>query len=367
MAYFIGLMSGTSMDGVDAVLCDITDNQIQSLACTSLPYPDSLLTVLQTLCHPGNDELNCMAMADREVAHVFATAVNQLLEQQNLRPDDILAIGSHGQTVRHQPATKTKPGYSLQIGDPNTIAALTNIDVIADFRRRDIAEGGQGAPLAPAFHQQVFSSDSTTRAIINIGGIANITYLPKDKSNNVIGFDTGPGNRLMDYWCQLHTGNAFDRGGEWAASGQVNEYILDAMLEDKYFKQVPPKSTGREYFNEHWLTKFVTVKNASAADIQATLLELTAYTIADSIKQLGDVKEIFVCGGGAYNQQLLQSLSLLSGLDILSTDMLGLHPQWVEGAAFAWLAWAFKQRVAGNLPAVTGANKACVLGAFFPA
>ncbi len=367
MAYYIGLMSGTSMDGVDAVLCDITDNQIQSLACTSLAYPDSLLTVLQTLCHPSKNELNSMALADREVAQVFANAVNQLLEQQSLRPNDILAIGSHGQTVRHQPATNTTPGYSLQIGDPNTIAALTNIDVIADFRRRDIAEGGQGAPLVPAFHQQVFSSDNINRAIINIGGIANITYLPKDKTNHVIGFDTGPGNRLMDYWCQLHTGKAFDKGGEWAASGQVNEYMLDAMLEDNYFKQTPPKSTGREYFNEHWLKQFLAMDKVPAVDIQATLSALTAYSISNSLKQVGDVEEIFVCGGGAFNQQLLDSLSLLCGRNILSTDMLGLHPQWVEGAAFAWLAWAFKQKIAGNLPAVTGATKSCVLGAYFPA
>ncbi|MCW8107501.1 anhydro-N-acetylmuramic acid kinase [Alteromonas ponticola] len=367
MAYYIGLMSGTSMDGIDAVLCDISHQRISSKHCLSLPYPAELLDQLTNLCTPSTDELCRMAMVDREVAQVFAEAVNQLLAETNLKPADIVAIGSHGQTIRHQPKTETQSGYSVQIGDPHTIATLTGIDVVADFRRRDIAEGGHGAPLVPAFHHQVFSSASVSRVIVNIGGIANITYLPANCSSMVTGFDTGPGNRLLDYWCQRHTGRHFDQNGQWAASGSIIPDLLTSMLEDPYFHRKPPKSTGREYFNDSWLTQFDRLNEFPAHDVQATLLSLTAQSIADAIRNLKQVDEVYICGGGAFNLNLLKVLSLHTALDVQTTQSLGVNPQWVEGAAFAWLAWAFNHRVPGNLPAVTGARKSCVLGALYPA
>nr|WP_269468626.1 anhydro-N-acetylmuramic acid kinase [Alteromonas sp. ASW11-130] len=367
MAYYIGLMSGTSMDGVDAVLCDITHNNISTKHCLSLPFSDALLNQLVALCSPGVNELERMAEADRNVAHTFAEAVNQLLCATNLKPSDIVAIGSHGQTIRHQPTSGSLFGYSIQIGDANRIAALTDIDVVADFRRRDIAEGGQGAPLVPAFHHQVFGSPSATRAIVNIGGIANVTYLPADDSKPVVGFDTGPGNRLMDIWCQRHTGKRYDNNGQWAASGEADISLLKEMLDDPYFKKDTPKSTGREYFNEQWLTQFDALCQIRANDIQATLLCLTAQSIADAIHRLKQVDEIYVCGGGAFNVHLLQTLAVKTGIDVLSTEQLGINPQWVEGAAFAWLAWAYTNRITGNLPDVTGARRACVLGALYSA
>ncbi|NMH59756.1 anhydro-N-acetylmuramic acid kinase [Alteromonas ponticola] len=367
MAYYIGLMSGTSMDGVDAVLCDLSHDHVYTRHCSSLHYPDDLLSQLTALCSPAEDEVDRMARADRKVAHVFADAVNQLLAATNLKPVDIVAIGSHGQTVRHQPTSSSQSGYSVQIGDPNTIATLTGIDVIADFRRRDIAEGGQGAPLVPAFHHKVFGSSATSRVIVNVGGIANVTYLPANETAAVTGFDTGPGNRLMDYWCQQHQGKRFDEDGRWAASGESNVDLLNTMLKDPYFHRSAPKSTGREYFNEHWLAQFESLNTLPAKDVQATLLSLTAQSIANAIATFKPVSELYVCGGGAFNQHLLAKLSQQTGIQVQSTQQLGVNPQWVEGAAFAWLAWAFNHRIAGNLPDVTGARKSCVLGALYPA
>ncbi len=382
MAKYIGLMSGTSMDGVDAVLCEITSDHCATLAAHSIPYPQELLTALNTLCSEGPDELNTLAIADRLVAETFASAALGLLEKTNLVASDITAIGSHGQTVRHHPSGEIESaqfsneslrGFTCQIGDPNTIAVLTDIDVIADFRRKDIALGGQGAPLVPAYHNAVYAHETKYRALMNIGGIANISLLPpKKQSEPVRGFDTGPGNTLMDKWILRHLNQSFDENGQWAASGVVNKILLDKLLCDPYFSLPAPKSTGREYFNMDWLRSALD-ENLTPADVQATLLALTAKTISSDIsKHLptinsdGEKSEVIVCGGGAFNAELMQMLQQqLSDYQVSDCFVLDVHPQHVEGAAFAWLAFAYLNNIPGNVPEVTGASKATVLGALF--
>ncbi len=362
------------MDGVDAVLVDITADHIRPVAAYQQPYPDALLQQLHELCQTGNNELNICGSVDRAGARVFAQTVNGLLAEQNLMSSDILAIGSHGQTVRHYPdqvpdLADDAPGFTLQIGDPNTLAVLTGIDVVSDFRRKDIALGGQGAPLVPAYHHAQFSKPESTRVVVNIGGFANITVLPGGNSGGIRGFDTGPGNVLMDAWCLQHRGKAYDENGNWAASGTVHQPLLNSMLADPYFAVTGPKSTGREYFNLPWLTQqLVNYPDVPPEDVQATLLALTAQTIANALLDVTDTTACYVCGGGAFNQVLMNTLqSLLPGISVDSTQALGIHPQWVEGVAFAWLAWAHLNNVPGNVPAVTGASREAVLGTFTPA
>lgn len=374
MAYVIGAMSGTSMDGVDAVLVDITTDHIRPVAAFQLPYPDSLLKQLHELCQTGNNELNLCGSVDRAVATVFANTVNELLAAQKLSSSDILAIGSHGQTIRHYPnevpgLADSALGFTLQIGDSNTLAVLTGIDVVSDFRRKDIALGGQGAPLVPAYHHAQFSKSVNTRVVVNIGGFANITVLPGNNPGGIRGFDTGPGNVLMDAWCLQHCGKAYDENGDWAASGTVHQPLLNSMLADPYFAVTGPKSTGREYFNRPWLAQQLTrFPDVPPEDVQATLLGLTAHTIANAINDVTDTAECYVCGGGAFNQVLMNKLqTLLPDVTVSSTHALGIHPQWVEGVAFAWLAWAHINCIPGNVPAVTGASREAVLGTFTPA
>lgn len=361
------------MDGVDAILTDISENAIAAVAATHIPYPPSLLAQLHQLCEVGPNELNRMGQVDRAVGEVFANAVNKLLAEQRLQPADILAVGSHGQTIRHYPdgppAQAGGPGFTLQIGDPYTIAALTGIDVIADFRRKDIAFGGQGAPLVPAFHAARFAKQNKNRVIVNIGGFANITVLHGTDYEKINGFDTGPGNALLDTWCQKHHHKAFDDQGKWAAEGNVNEALLASMLSDPYFAISGPKSTGREHFNLTWLNRHLhSLPEIAPVDVQATLLALTAQSIADAVLSLEDIQQCYVCGGGAFNTTLMQSIdSRLANVDIASTESLGLHPQWVEGVAFAWLAWAHLHRIPGNVPSVTGAERSVILGSFIPA
>ena len=386
MAKYIGLMSGTSMDGVDAVLCEITSVHCATLAAHSVTYPQELLTALNALCSEGPDELNTLAIADRLVAETFANAALGLLEKANLVASDITAIGSHGQTVRHYPAGEARGelksayfskewlrGFTCQIGDPNTIAVLTDIDVIADFRRKDIALGGQGAPLVPAYHNAVFAHESKYRALVNIGGIANVSLLPpKRQAEPIRGFDTGPGNTLMDKWISQHLGQSFDENGQWAASGIADIALLNTLLCDEYFSQPAPKSTGREYFNMTWL-KNALDRPLNPVDVQATLLALTAKTIANDIsKHLptynnhGEKSEVIVCGGGAFNTELMQMLQQqLSEYHVSDCFILDVHPQHIEGAAFAWLAYAYLHNIPGNVPEVTGASRAVVLGALF--
>jgi anhydro-N-acetylmuramic acid kinase len=291
-------------------------------------------------------------------------ATQGLLAEAGCQPAEIIAIGSHGQTIRHIPEGEYRT--SFQIGDPNLIAELTGITTVADFRRRDMAAGGQGAPLVPAFHNQVFRASGINRVILNIGGIANITILPGDEEDPVSGFDTGPGNGLMDAWIFKHQGKQFDLNGEWAASGRVRPDLMDQMLADPYFSQAAPKSTGKEYFHLDWLKKHLP-KKAKAEDIQASLCELTAMTISQAIQQTAPATdEIYVCGGGAHNPHLIQRLNELhKPVNVTSTSELGLSPDWVEATCFAWLAKQTLHQQAANLPSVTGARHNVVLGGIY--
>lgn len=365
---YIGLMSGTSMDAVDAVLLEIDNDKVQLLAHLATPMPTNLRANLHKLSHPGEDSVDLLGQVDGEVAALFANAALSLLAQENLTSERITAIGSHGQTIRHRP-NGTSP-FSIQIGDPNRIAALTGITTVADFRRKDMALGGEGAPLVPAFHHQVFGHSEHHRAVINIGGIANITWLPAGNSvESVTGFDTGPGNGLMDAWIQRHLGKLFDDGGLWAASGTVQPEFLDILLVEPYFQRPAPKSTGKELFNLPWLDAQLARHNThlAAEDVQATLCEFTARTIAAGLNLINArPSEIYLCGGGAFNCQLHTRLEqLLPGSAIATTAAMGIDPQHVEAAAFAWLAHRTLNRLPGNLPAVTGASRGAILGGIY--
>lgn len=367
---YVGLMSGTSLDGIDAVLIDLAQGQQpRLLAAQTFPLPPSLHEQLQALCQTGDAEIERMGQADRLLGLSFGNAVNTLLDIAGVARSAVRAIGSHGQTIRHRPPGPHQPyPFTLQIGDPSSIAQLTGITTVADFRRRDIAAGGQGAPLVPPFHRALFKG-ARTRAIVNIGGIANVTLLPVDGS--VTGFDTGPGNTLLDNWISRHRGDAYDRDGAWAASGNIAPELLRRMLEDPYFSAAAPKSTGREHFNLAWLERHIAATGMAIepADVQATLVELTARTIALEIDALIPAPhEIFICGGGAYNTHLMLRLeALLYPRQLGSTELLGIAPEWVEAAAFAWLAQQTLAGKPGNEPAVTGASAYSVLGAIYPA
>ncbi|MDO2949405.1 anhydro-N-acetylmuramic acid kinase [Aeromonas simiae] len=359
---YIGLMSGTSMDGIDAVLLKEGNDgwEVESALCH--PWAEHEVATLHALCTPGDNEIDRMGVADNLVAECFATATHVLLEQAGVAPTMVRAIGSHGQTIRHRPEL----GFTLQIGNGNLLAARTGIDVVADFRRMDMALGGQGAPLVPAFHQACFGSPSEPRVVLNIGGIANISVLP-GPAEAVYGFDTGPGNTLLDGWYRRHYGGTFDASGAWAAQGKVHEPLLLDLLTHPYFAQPYPKSTGRETFTAEWLDERLAHHiGVVPADVQRTLLELTARSIADALP--GQPGALFICGGGAHNPLLLARLAaLLPGWRVADTSALGIHPDWVEGAAFAWLAHRFLLREPGNLPAVTGARRLAVLGTLYPA
>jgi anhydro-N-acetylmuramic acid kinase len=339
------------------------------LAAEAVGITPDLRRELLSLCQPGANEIERLGHADRLLGIEFAHATHVLLKQAGVRADQITAIGSHGQTIRHRPqATAGAPAFTLQIGDANTIAQLTRITTVADFRRRDIAAGGQGAPLVPAFHRAVFAKNAHNRVIVNIGGMANITALPVD--DTTLGFDTGPGNVLLDAWINRHQQQNYDRDGQWASSGSVDTTLLANLLRDPFFAAPPPKSTGRELFNLTWLDAHLAGCAAiAAADVQATLAELTARSIADAIVALPFIaNEVFVCGGGAYNGDLMLRLERLLHPRLLGhTGQLGIAPEWVEAAAFAWLARETLAGRPGNEPAVTGASERCVLGAIYPA
>ncbi|MDR9436007.1 MAG: anhydro-N-acetylmuramic acid kinase [Thiohalophilus sp.] len=365
--YYLGLISGTSMDGIDAALLAFDEQQPRLLAHYSHPLPDPIRQQLYQLQTPGQNELATAMHLDVELGRLFATAAQTLIEQAALRPDQIAAIGSHGQTLRHYPDGPAPTTW--QIGDPNIIAEQTGITTVADLRRRDMAAGGQGAPLVPAFHAAVFRQAPINRAILNIGGIANLTLLPAETSQPVIGFDTGPGNGLMDAWIGQHLGQHYDRDGEWAASGHIHPGLLERLLHDDYFERPPPKSTGREYFNLDWLQpRLASFSDLAPRDVQATLCELTARSIGEALEATMDgVEEVLICGGGVHNRYLYQRLAeLLTPARVASTAEAGIDPDWVEAAAFAWLA---KQTLAGdpgNLPSVTGASHRVVLGGVYP-
>ena len=363
---FIGALSGTSIDGIDVALVRF-DPQPTLVASHSLPYPEELRRELLTLCTPGENEIDRLGRADVVVGRCFAQAVNELLAEAALPAGDVCAIGSHGQTIRHRPSGAAP--FTLQIGDPNVIAALTGIPVAADFRRKDMALGGQGAPLVPAFHEAIFRKAGATRVVVNIGGIANLTVLPGDAAAPLAGFDTGPGNTLLDAWSRRVLQQPMDRDGAFAASGRVAHGLLDALLADLYFKKAPPKSTGPEYFSVSWLEQHLTHGgHATDADVQATLLALTTQTIAAAIRQSAgnDAPEIFLCGGGANNPTLLTALrEQLPRATVDRTDALGVAAGWVEALAFAWLARQRWHALPGNSPVVTGASRAAVLGGLF--
>lgn len=363
--YYIGLMSGTSMDGTDAVLTDLSQHPPATLAHFHAPYPQQTRHLLERLC-ANEGTPDDMGLADSLVADHFAWCTEQLLTRSGVSHSQVHAIGSHGQTVRHRP--DLTPPFTLQLGDPNRIAEQTGITVVADFRRRDLAAGGQGAPLAPAFHAWCFDKAGEDQFVVNIGGMANVTHLPASSNNPVTGFDTGPGNRLLDLWCERHLGTAFDEDGHWAGSGDTAPSLLNAMLSDPYFSAQGPRSTGREYFNAQWLENQLNRQpSLKAADVQRTLLALSVETIAHPIEQLSQGGTVYVCGGGAYNSFLMTQLrQRLAPRAVASTRDLGLAPELVEGTAFAWLAMQRLRSLNGNLPSVTGARAERPLGAVYP-
>ena len=357
-------MSGTSLDGVDIAIVDFTEHPPRVIHCSTAAYSSDLRNRLRGLTRAELITIDDLCHLDIEVARFYAEIVNQTLADQQIDATTIRAVGCHGQTIRHCP--QVDPVYTLQIGDPNTLAARTGITTVADFRRRDMALGGQGAPLAPAFHEFLFRTHQADRVIINIGGIANVSYLPANTEQPVIGFDTGPGNTLLDYWVKQHQDAEYDANGAWAASGVVIDTLLQTMLTEPYFQQSLPKSTGTEYFNPGWLQQFIDSK-FNPADVQATLVELTAKTIANGIALLPrQAKHCFVCGGGVHNGQIMQRLAyLLSDTELASTEYIGMNPDFVEAVAFAWLARETVNGRTGNLPGVTHANSAAILGGIY--
>ena len=368
---YIGIMSGTSLDGIDAVLAKIgPDGEARAVEAVSKPFTPELRKTLFELQAPGPNELHREKQAGNALALAYAEAVFQLLKKANLQPSAIAAIGAHGQTIRHQPHLGDM-AYTHQTLNAALLAEKTGIDVIADFRSRDLAAGGHGAPLVPAFHAQQFASPENI-AILNIGGIANLTLLPKD--GEVTGFDCGPGNILMDAWIHEHQGNTFDENGTWALQGKANEELLGRMLSDPFFTKAPPKSTGRDDFHMAWLQEKVGKENDLAEDVQATLLHLTAQSALDALaSHAPQTQKLIVCGGGARNSALMNLFKVKAqhlfknALEITTSDSAGIDPQLVEGLAFAWLAWAHKEKRPANLPAVTGAKGPRILGAYYPA
>ena len=375
--YFIGLMSGTSLDGADGVLVDFSGGTLRVVVAATEQFDNSFRAELLALNTPTDNELHRAAQAGNQLAAVYARVVYQLLEhadEHGISAAQIEAIGAHGQTVRHLPQrtslTSGGAGYTIQLNNPSLLAELTGIAVVADFRSRDIAAGGQGAPLVPAFHQSVFGRTDRVVTVLNLGGIANLSVLPAQGKGQILGFDCGPGNALMDAWCQQHTGKPFDAGGAWAASGKLLPTLLASLLEEPYFSAPPPKSTGRDLFSMAWLAaKLAPFSAERPQDIQNTLTELTASACISCVMSYGkDSDELVVCGGGAFNTHLMERLQTgLPSMRVLSSDAHGLPPLQVEAAAFAWLARQAVSRQPGNFASVTGATGPRVLGAIYPA
>lgn len=361
---YIGLMSGTSIDAIDCVLITIQNEQPRLLAASTTEIPVDIRNNLFTLIQSIHCDIGLLGKTDTQLGQLFAKACLDLLKKTNVAKNEIIAIGSHGQTIYHQP-NHDHP-FTMQIGDPNIIAAKTGITTVADFRRRDLALGGQAAPLAPAFHAYLFGRQSFHQWVVNIGGMANITGLSVDPATPVIGFDTGPGNTLLDQWHQQHHQAPMDVDGRWARSGTVHHALLKALLADPYFQKPPPKSTGRDYFHLSWLVKHL-ASEIKPVDVQATLTELTAITIANAINAQKNTEVIWICGGGAFNQYLMERLiKHCAPATVKTTSDIGIDPKWIEAAAFAWLAKQTIEKKPGNLPSVTGAKSASILGAIFP-
>jgi anhydro-N-acetylmuramic acid kinase len=368
--YFIGLMSGTSLDGVDAVITQFLPHA-KMIESHFLPYDSALKAQILALQHPSENELECAYLLANRLAKLYAQAVLELLEKAKCSANQIIAIGCHGQTIRHQPKINGDIGFSLQMGNAAVLAELTGISVVSDFRSRDVAAGGQGAPLVPAFHGEIFTSNTKNRAILNIGGIANLTYLPNAKQINqpIFGFDTGPGNMLMDAWSKQHIDCDYDENGQWASTGKVIPQLLEKMLQEDFFTLVPPKSTGRDLFNQYWLSQHLHNTQFAPQDVARTLVQFTAQTIVDALfKYTRDIDELYICGGGAHNALLVQEIEAqlqtkFSGnIPVKFTDAFGIGVDWVEAIAFAWLAKKCLAGETANLPAVTGAKGARILG-----
>lgn len=374
--YYIGIMSGTSADGIDLALVDFTDNKIKLVASYYQPYSDSTYQQIIELYQPAHNEIDKAFALDILLAQQFAHAINNFLVQENLNENNIIAIGNHGQTIRHRPSITTdiSAPFTLQISCNQTLATLTNIRVIGDFRTKDMVLGGQGAPLVPAFHNALFPNEQQDVFVINIGGIANITYIPIDKSQTILGFDTGPGNALIDDWFKTHQDGRFDNNGEWAESGTINLSLLEHFINDPYFSLSAPKSTGREYFNNEWvnnkMSNFLQLSSPTQPlkpeDIQATLTELTAYTITEQVLLLSTKANVYLCGGGTLNKHLFNLIKhKLNNFNVTSSDAINISSDALEASAFAWFAYAFDKKIMGNIPAVTGASKETVLGIEF--
>lgn len=364
---YIGLMSGTSLDGVDGVLADCSSKRVRVLQHAARRFPPALSAELLALNRSGPDELHRAALAANALVRLYAEVIAELLRTADVAPAAVRAIGAHGQTVRHQPGQWDGTGYTLQLNNPALLAELSGICVVADFRSRDVAAGGQGAPLVPAFHRAQFGRGDEAVAVLNVGGIANLSVL---QAGRVLGFDCGPGNALLDHWCALHTRQPYDAEGRWAASGRVNEPLLQALLQEPYFGQAPPKSTGRDLFHADWLAQRLSGAGpVAAADVQATLTELSARVCARDLQRLGPgCRQLYVCGGGALNLELMRRLQAhLPEVRVENSAAAGLPALQVEAAAFAWLAQKALMRETGSLESVTGARGARVLGAVYPA
>jgi len=364
MSLYIGMISGTSVDGVDCVLADITTSACRLLAARTTPFSEDLQRRVRELIESAAPAWQLLGETDAMLGHHFADCALAILKETGTRADDIAAIGHHGQTVHHQPGG-AQP-FTIQIGDPNVIAARTGITTIADFRRLDMAVGGQGAPLVPGFHDWLLRTPNESRIVCNIGGIANITVLAPGQATT--GYDTGPGNTLLDAWHQRWRTGPFDADGAWGATGRIDEPLLDALLADAYFAQSPPKSTGREHFNLTWLDRRLGAFGSpiAANDVQATLAQLTARSIVDAIRASAPgCRRLIVCGGGAHNRDLMERLRAEFRNTVETTSAYGVEPDWIEGLAFAWLAHARLHGVAGNVPTVTGARKTVMLGGIY--
>jgi anhydro-N-acetylmuramic acid kinase len=362
-------MSGTSVDSIDAALVKMQGQELSLVDCLELGIPEDIRLEIASLSHSGDAEIERLGRLDRRLGMLFGKACLQLLSQAKVSAAEVRAIGSHGQTVRHRPpsaSSEADPAFTLQIGDPNTIAEMTGICTVADFRRRDIAAGGEGAPLAPAFHAAVFSKPGCARAIVNIGGIANVSVL---SNGDTSGFDCGAGNTLLDHWAQRQLGQAYDLNGSWAAEGAVDRELLDRLLAHPYLARSAPKSTGKETFNLDWLdSELAQGEDLDPQDVQATLAEFTAAGICNAIAaEAPPVEEVYVCGGGAANVDLMRRIyERIQPVYLGTTSELGCDPAWVEAAAFAWLAGRTLDGLSGNLPAVTGASGERILGAVYP-
>ncbi|MTI64476.1 anhydro-N-acetylmuramic acid kinase [Methylophaga sp.] len=367
MGLYIGVMSGTSLDGIDVAIVDFNAHEISLQAAETYPFDNSLRRDLLKLINAGRTHLQQLGQIDMALGYAYGDAINQLLSETHIAATDIKAIGCHGQTIYHAPDAAYP--FSMQIGNAHVIAEKTGINTVADFRQHDMILGGQGAPLVPAFHQSLFQDPQRNRVIANIGGISNITVLPAGNEEAVTGFDTGPGNVLLDQWYQQHHNNLYDDNGQWARDGEIDPALLNLLMNDPFFMQPAPKSTGREYFNLNWLTQKMAEldKPIKAKAVQKTLLQMTANSISDAIKQYAEqTEEVFVCGGGAHNEVLMQALrDALPAMTVRTTADLGLAPDWVEACAFAWLARRFMHHLPGNLPSVTGARKTTLLGALY--